>query len=312
MRHRYDVLTRITAMDPVRDHLEIYRLTVTHEFPWDMNQALSFALFRTYAVPTIGQLLADTGEFTERVQKRYDDTGLVLDAVLEHGPDSALGKAAIRRMNQMHRSYDISDDDMRYVLCTFVVTPIRWMERYAWRPLSGIEKIASAEYYTALGRRMGIKDIPATWQEFARVHDAYEAEHFAWSEGGRAVADSTLALLGTFPRTTGCPQRSCGRPRTPSWTTHCAPPSATPRRTRCSRRPPGPGCAPAGSHCGSPHRGRSPSTPVSGPPSAATRTATTSPRSAPSRPPARSRTVPGRPPSSDPGQACSAASSPSP
>ena len=30
----------------------------THEFPWDMNEALSFALFRTYAVPSIGGLLA--------------------------------------------------------------------------------------------------------------------------------------------------------------------------------------------------------------------------------------------------------------
>lgn len=199
MRKRYDNLTRITTMDPVRDHLEIYRVTATQEFPWDMNQALGFALFRTYAVPTIGELLGSTGEFTERVQKRYDDTGLILDAVLEHGPDSGTGKAAIRRMNQMHRSYDISNDDMRYVLCTFVVTPIRWMETYAWRPLSGVEKIASAEYYKALGKRMGIKDIPDTWQEFIRVHDAYEAEHFAFSEGGRAVADSTLDLMSTFP-----------------------------------------------------------------------------------------------------------------
>ncbi|SDO59041.1 hypothetical protein SAMN05660199_02233 [Klenkia soli] len=199
MRKRYDVLQRIESLDPVADHLEIYRLTATVEFPWDMNQALSFALFRTYAVPTIGELLGRTGEFTERVQKRYDDTGLILDAVLEHGPDSGTGKAAIRRMNQMHRSYDISNDDMRYVLCTFVVTPIRWMDTYAWRPMSGVEKIASAEYYQALGARMGIKDVPGTWQEFARVHDAYEAEHFAFSEGGRAVADSTLALLGTFP-----------------------------------------------------------------------------------------------------------------
>jgi hypothetical protein len=199
VRKRYDVLTRITAMDPVRDHLEIHRLTATVEFPWDMNQALSFALFRTYAVPSIGQLLADTGEFTERVQKRYDDTALVLDAVLEHGPDSSTGRAAIRRMNAMHRSYEISNDDMRYVLCTFVTTPIRWMARYAWRPMSGVEKIAAAEYYKALGRRMGIRDIPETWQEFAQVHDAYEAEHFAYSAGGRAVADATLGLLGTFP-----------------------------------------------------------------------------------------------------------------
>ena len=54
-----------------------------------MNQSLSFALFRTYAVPSIGALLARTGEFTERAQKRHDDTVLILDAVLEHGPRRA-------------------------------------------------------------------------------------------------------------------------------------------------------------------------------------------------------------------------------
>jgi hypothetical protein len=41
---------------------------------------------------------------------------LILDAVLEHGMNSAEGRTAIRRMNQMHRSYDISNDDMRCVL----------------------------------------------------------------------------------------------------------------------------------------------------------------------------------------------------
>ncbi|WP_433504274.1 oxygenase MpaB family protein [Pseudonocardia halophobica] len=195
---RYDRLREIELLDPETDHLEIYRLMSMYEFPWDINQALSFALFRTYAVPTIGKLLAETGEFTERVQKRYDDTGLILEAVLEHG-FSGTGKDAIRRMNQMHRSYPISGDDMRYTLCTFVVSPIRWMDAYGWRPFSETEKVASANYYRELGRHMGIKDIPATWQEFCEVHDAYERERFGYDPGGRAVADSTLALLCTFP-----------------------------------------------------------------------------------------------------------------
>jgi ER-bound oxygenase mpaB/B'/Rubber oxygenase, catalytic domain len=196
---RYDIRRRIEELDPQRDFAEIYRLTATFEFPWDINQALSFALFRTYAVPSIGGLLARTGEFTERVQKRYDDTALILDAVLEHGMAGEEGRTAIRRMNQMHRSYAIGNDDLRYVLSTFVVTPIRWLDAYGWRPLSEVERIASANYYRALGRRMGITGIPETWQQFSRHLDAYEREHFAFDAGGRAVADSTLGLLNTFP-----------------------------------------------------------------------------------------------------------------
>jgi hypothetical protein len=196
---RFDMLRRIERLDPARDHVEIYRLTGGYEFPWDMTQALSFALFRTYAVPSIGSLLARTAELTARTQKRYDDTVLILDAVVEHGFGSPEGRTAIRRMNQMHRSYDIGNDDLRYVLATFVVTPIRWIDEFGWRSLTEVERIASANYYRELGRHMGIRDIPETWQAFARLLDDYERRHFAFDPGGRVVADATLDLLATFP-----------------------------------------------------------------------------------------------------------------
>jgi hypothetical protein len=196
---RYAVLHRIEGLDPATEFAEIYRLTVTYEFPWDMNQALNFALFRTYAVPSIGALLVRTGELTGRPQKRYDDTVLILDAVLEHGFASAEGRTAIRRMNQMHRAHGIGNDDLRYVLATFVVSPIRWIDAYGWRRLSEVEKIASANYYRALGRQMGIRDVPETWQAFARLLDDYERAHFAFDAGGRAVAEATLDLFATFP-----------------------------------------------------------------------------------------------------------------
>ncbi len=198
-RHRWS--RRIEAMDPATDFAAIYRIMATLEFPWDMNQSLGLALYRTYAVPSIGELLGRTGEFTERVQKRYEDTGLILDAVLEHGFASATGRAAIRRMNQMHGAYPISNDDLRYVLSTFVVVPIRWMDRHGWRPFTETERVASTNYYRELGRHMGIRDIPATHGEFAALLNAYEERHLGHSPGGRAVSDATLELMvGFTPR----------------------------------------------------------------------------------------------------------------
>jgi hypothetical protein len=199
MGRRVAIRRRIEELDPARHFAEIYRLMSAYEFPWDMNQSLSFALFRTYAVPSIGSLLARTGEFTERTQKRYDDTVLILDAVVEHGTDSDEGRTAIRRMNHMHRAYGIGNDDLRYVLATFVVMPIRWIDDFGWRRLTETERVASANYYRHLGRRMGIRDIPETWQAFARLLDAYERAHFGFDAGARDVAESTLALLATFP-----------------------------------------------------------------------------------------------------------------
>jgi len=189
---------QIAQLDPDVDFAEIYRIMAAHEFPWDVTQALGLALFRTYAVPSIGELLASTGEFQTRVHKRYADTGLILEAVLEHGFGSSAGRAGIRRMNQMHGAYSISNDDMRYVQSTFVVIPLRWLDRYGWRAPTEAERRASANYYRELGRHMNIKDSPSTHEEFAAYLDAYEREHFAYSPGGRGVADATLALLASF------------------------------------------------------------------------------------------------------------------
>ncbi|MFG2352711.1 oxygenase MpaB family protein [Streptomyces sp. NPDC048521] len=198
---RFERLERIRRLDPVADAQEIYRLSVAFEFPWDYTRALELALYRTYAVPSIGRLLARTAELTERPQKRYDDTALLLDTVVEHGFATEEGRTAIRRINQMHRSYDISDDDMRYVLSTFVVMPRRWIDTYGWRRLSRHEIVAGTEYYRTLGRHMGIPGTPATYEEFEALLDAYEEAHFGWDEQARSVSDATLDLMASwYPR----------------------------------------------------------------------------------------------------------------
>jgi hypothetical protein len=188
----------IASLDPETDYEQIYRILLTHEFPWDLTQALSMALFRTYAVPSIARLLDATGEFSRNAQRRYDDTALLLDEASSEGLHSAHGRRAIRRINQMHGAYDIDPDDMRYVLSTLVVTPTRWLEEFGWRPLSPGEVRASTLYYRELGRLMAIKDIPETYDGFARLLDSYEAEHFAFDPAGRRVADATMALMLTF------------------------------------------------------------------------------------------------------------------
>lgn len=198
MSRRFDRAREIAALDPERDFVRIGQLLGFHEFPWDTEQALSLALFRTYAVPSIGALLDRTGEFTRRTQKRYDDTALLLDAMLRDGLDSGDGREALRRMNRMHGAYPISNDDFRYVLATFVVSPVRWNAAYGWRRLTPHEIRASVAYYRRLGALMGIKDLPETYGGFERLHDDYEHEHFAFDPGGRRVADATLDLMASW------------------------------------------------------------------------------------------------------------------
>lgn len=189
---------KIAQLDPEKDYEEISRIISDYEFPWDIYQALRLALFRTYAVPSIGRLLFDTGGFNRDAQRRHDDTAIILFTIGQQGIDSVDGHAAIRRMNQMHGSYDISNDDMRYVLSAFVVTPARWIEQYGWRRRTAGEQLAGVRYWQRVGTLMGIKDIPASYEEFEKLLDRYEAEHFVFDEKSRAVADATLGLFETF------------------------------------------------------------------------------------------------------------------
>jgi hypothetical protein len=72
------------------------------------------------------------------------------------------------------------------------------MDDYGWRPFTPAEVAASTRYYVELGRLMGIKDAPTTYDAFERLLDDYEREHFAFDAGGRRVADATMALMLTF------------------------------------------------------------------------------------------------------------------
>lgn len=189
---------RSAGLDPYVDFEQISRLFGQYDFPWDMEQALSFALFRTYAVPSIGRLLYDTQQFTTDTQRRHDDTALILGEIVDQGMETTPGRAAIRRMNQMHGRYDITNDDMRYVLATFVVMPNRWVNRYGWRRTTPEEDVAGVQYYRRLGQLMGIRDLPEDLAGFSALLDEYETVHFAFDPKSRAVADATLDLFVTF------------------------------------------------------------------------------------------------------------------
>jgi uncharacterized protein (DUF2236 family) len=199
---RYSRLRRIQELDPELDYQEIYRISTEYEFPWDVTRALELALFRTYAVPSIGALLDRTREFSERGQKRYDDTVVLLyEMTRDGGMDSSRGRAAIRRMNKIHGRYPISNDDFLYVLSTFVVVPVRWISRYGWRPYSRHEVRATVNNFRHMGRLMGLKDIPTTYEEFSAFLDDYERRHYADNEPSRRVAKATVAIFqGWFPR----------------------------------------------------------------------------------------------------------------
>jgi mpaB/rubber oxygenase-like protein len=228
---RHDVLREIRTLDPERDTDRIVWLTSRQEFPWDYTQGTGIAFLRDYGVPSIARLLDRTGEFETAGVKRYDDTLLFAEEATVEGLDSPRGHAGVRRLNRIHAHYAIANHEFRYVLATTIVGPVRWIDRYGWRPLDPVEVQALACFTTRFGTLMGIRDLPTTYDGYLELLTSYEREHFAFDPANRRVTEATL---GVARRTAPGPLRpfvrrvtialmdeplraALGMPRQPRW-----------------------------------------------------------------------------------------------
>lgn len=192
---RFDVYHEIQKLDPEHDCQRIVYLVGAYEFPFTIQRSLEFALFRTFAIPSIAKLLVETGQFASHGQKRYDDTALLVAEFSEYGYESERGLAAIRRMNQMHHRFSISNDDYLYVLSTFILEPIRWNKALAWRRATEKENQANYYFWREIGRRMGIKNIPPSLEAFDQFNRDYERQHFVNNPHSEAVARDTVRVF---------------------------------------------------------------------------------------------------------------------
>jgi ER-bound oxygenase mpaB/B'/Rubber oxygenase, catalytic domain len=193
-------LREIKRLDPVRDAERIVYLDTCYEFPFDLTRSLELAFFRTFAVPSIAELLDSTGEFVESSRKRYDDTDLLISTFAEHGHTSRLGRSAIRRMNQIHGRFPIPNEDFVYVLSTFVVEPLRWNKRFGGRAALEAERLAQFHFWRAVGRLMHIEDIPGTYEELERFNIEFERDRFACTRAGHRVAAAMIDMfVGRIP-----------------------------------------------------------------------------------------------------------------
>ncbi len=197
---RYAILRRIQQLDPQKDHVAIYQLMCGYDFPWDQARAFELALFRTYCIPGISALLDRSGEFANYTQKRYDDTAIIVAELTSFGYDSERGRAALRRMNRIHKHFPINNDDYLYVLSVFIYEPIRWNARFGWRKMCRQERLAAYYFWREIGRRMNIKDIPDSFEAFAQWSKVYEREQFRFTSSNQRIGEATRDLfLSWFP-----------------------------------------------------------------------------------------------------------------
>ncbi|WP_413430008.1 DUF2236 domain-containing protein [Synechococcus sp. Cu2B8-bc1011] len=181
------------TLDPVV--LERCRDLVGLLFPWDMNRALELALLKTFCLPSISGLLHQTGEFEQRPRKRYDDTALIVAELVRLGPDTSGGRAIIKRLNRIHSTYTIRQEDYAYVLSGFVAEPIRWIESFGWRALQPLEQEALFLFWDHVGSLMHLEQRPRSLRELMELNQHTNLELFACAESNQQVADATVAML---------------------------------------------------------------------------------------------------------------------
>lgn len=191
-RYRTDLLATLAEAGEWEDY---YRRLTLWEFPREARMGWQLAFLRPFAVPRMAEILVEAGHLVHNPLKRAYDTGLIIYELVHDGIDGPRGRQMIRIMNQAHHGRAIDPQDMTYVLCAFIIAPMRYIEQTGWRPVSEHDRRASLEFYTRMGQMMNIKDIPASYAEAEQLYDDYEARMVAPSPSGAILGKNLISVL---------------------------------------------------------------------------------------------------------------------
>lgn len=139
----------------------------------------------------------------DRVGKRYADTTVLVGEFLVNDIDSERACVAINRMNWIHSRYGnkIQMDQMVYTLCLLTCEALQWIDKYDWRTTVPLEKHASWVFWYEVGRRMGLENVPLSFEACARFIKDFETRNMAPSEDNARIADGVFTLYAsTFPK----------------------------------------------------------------------------------------------------------------
>ena len=177
----------------------ISQLQGEYDMPYMGLLSTSFALFKTYGIPTISRLLVQTNQLAQldTAGRRAEDTGVLLNESILHDLDSDRSRMGIARINYIHSLYrkSISNDDMLYTLSLFTLEPVRWKNIYEWRSLEPIEVEAHFVLWKEIGERMGIENIPSTYKEFEEWSIDYETKYMIYTKTNQLCGEATLVLM---------------------------------------------------------------------------------------------------------------------
>ncbi|KXJ88385.1 hypothetical protein Micbo1qcDRAFT_197238 [Microdochium bolleyi] len=213
---------------------EIMQLSLLYDTPFLFGFGTQWALIKSYGIATGTPLLVKTRQLSDptKAGKRAEDTAVMLTEFLAGDLDSERGRLAMAKLNWMHHRFSILEGDYVHTLALFVLEPHVWIERYNWRPLTQLEKVAHFLFWREIGHRMGFGGIPDTLEELKEWKTEYEKTHLYYIPENRMVTDATVDVflrdlpkpLHGFARAIFCSfidephvRRAIGYPDPPTW-----------------------------------------------------------------------------------------------
>ncbi|EEB90217.1 hypothetical protein MPER_11604 [Moniliophthora perniciosa FA553] len=188
---RYNYIHRVygpkykTGTLTLEDAQEIVHIITQYEMPVIMEYALTFALFKPYAITFI---LINTW-------LQCPISGFMQGNKPLQDPRANL---AIARTNFLHSKYRIKNDDYIFTLSLWIFEPERWAANYGWRSLSPLEVHAFFILWLEIARRMNIKDVPETEEalkEWVEASLDYESKYMVPDPMNHSVALLTTKEL---------------------------------------------------------------------------------------------------------------------
>jgi hypothetical protein len=209
----YAIRRRIAALDPVEDNEEAARLTfeVLYGDPIAIHASYLIGFSRQVAVPGIARVIyrGGGGENLRDVARRTDDSLTLFGAFFRWGHSSPQGRAAIARMEQIHKRFAITDEQKLYTLATLIFEGERIGRQLGFNPFTANQREASWRFWRGVAEQMPLGGLPPTAEELWRWMLEYEREHWRYTDDGRHVVDKFFEDWTTrwFPR----PARGLGR-----------------------------------------------------------------------------------------------------
>ncbi|WP_280304329.1 oxygenase MpaB family protein [Nocardia abscessus] len=202
----YRRVREIETLDPETDAQRIVDL-----FTMDFGNMLMIQMITgnmiTFAAPSMSKVHEVSREVETDTEKRSIDTALFHHVVAEHGFDPGPGREAAKMVNDMHRHYDIVQEDYLAVAADNTLTPIRLADKFGWRRVTPNERLAMRVVRSREARMFGShKPLPDTLAEVEDLYENYLNEKVYYYPYNEQVARAFLKWMPSiFPAKLGRP-----------------------------------------------------------------------------------------------------------